>query len=71
MIAAVVLNPGLDQSFEAVGGNTKILERFPGSVLHSETTLKRYVAMWLSSALPFRLPPSLQRSLETKCLPLG
>jgi len=27
-IAAVVLNPGLDQSFEAAKGNAKILERF-------------------------------------------
>jgi hypothetical protein len=24
---------------------------------YGETTLKRYVALWLSSALPFRSPP--------------
>ncbi|MDR2697534.1 MAG: hypothetical protein LBB40_03550, partial [Holophagales bacterium] len=26
-------------------------------VVYSETTLKRYVALWFSSALPFRSPP--------------
>jgi hypothetical protein len=25
--------------------------------MYSETILKRYVTLWLSSALPFRLPP--------------